>query len=148
MWAGENGGDADAIIDARGLKQISDTGAIGAMIDEVLAANPAIVEEYRAGKQKAFNSLVGQIMKAARGKANPQQDRPRRDCHDRDAVGLGHVLHRRMRRQRIVRAGAFHAVHGDQHGGRFGARAADDLNGFAHRRACRDHVVNDDDLAL
>ncbi len=73
MWAGENGGDADAIIDARGLKQISDTGAIGAMIDEVLAANPAIVEEYRAGKQKAFNSLVGQIMKAARGKANPQQ---------------------------------------------------------------------------
>ncbi|KAG1385203.1 hypothetical protein G6F59_017548 [Rhizopus arrhizus] len=74
--------------------------------------------------------------------------RQRRDCHDRDAVGLGHVLHRRMRRQRIVRAGAFHAVHGAQHGGRFGARAADDLNGFAHRRACRDHVVNDDDLAL
>ncbi|MCW0208613.1 MAG: Asp-tRNA(Asn)/Glu-tRNA(Gln) amidotransferase subunit GatB [Achromobacter sp.] len=73
MWAGENGGQPDAIIEARGLKQISDTGAIGAMIDEVLAANPAIVEEYRAGKQKAFNSLVGQIMKAARGKANPQQ---------------------------------------------------------------------------
>ena len=73
MWAGEHGGQPDAIIEARGLKQISDTGAIGAMIDEVLAANPAIVEEYRAGKQKAFNSLVGQIMKAARGKANPQQ---------------------------------------------------------------------------
>lgn len=73
MWAGENGGQPDAIIEARGLKQISDTGAIGAMIDEVLAANAAIVEEYRAGKQKAFNSLVGQIMKAARGKANPQQ---------------------------------------------------------------------------
>ncbi|WP_459616722.1 Asp-tRNA(Asn)/Glu-tRNA(Gln) amidotransferase subunit GatB [Bordetella sp. 2513F-2] len=73
MWAGEHGGDADAIIEARGLKQISDSGAIGAMIDEVLAANPAIVAEYRAGKQKAFNSLVGQIMKAARGKANPQQ---------------------------------------------------------------------------
>lgn len=73
MWAGENGGQPDAIIEARGLKQISDTGAIGAMIDEVLAANPAIVEEYRAGKQKAFNSLVGQIMKAARGKVNPQQ---------------------------------------------------------------------------
>ena len=69
MWAGENGGQPDAIIEARGLKQISDTGAIGAMIDEVLAANAAIVEEYRAGKQKAFNSLVGQIMKAARGKA-------------------------------------------------------------------------------
>ncbi|OZI31696.1 aspartyl/glutamyl-tRNA amidotransferase subunit B [Bordetella genomosp. 10] len=73
MWAGENGGQADAIIEARGLKQISDSGAIGAMVDEVLAANPAIVEEYRAGKQKAFNSLVGQIMKAAKGKANPQQ---------------------------------------------------------------------------
>ena len=55
MWAGENGGQPDAIIEARGLKQISDTGAIGAMIDEVLAANAAIVEEYRAGKQKAFN---------------------------------------------------------------------------------------------
>ena len=73
MWAGENGGDPDAIIEARGLKQISDSGAIGTMIDEVLAANPAIVDEFRAGKQKAFNSLVGQVMKAAKGKANPQQ---------------------------------------------------------------------------
>ena len=73
MWAGENNGDADAIIEAKGLKQISDTGAIGAMIDEVITANPAIVEEYRSGKQKAFNSLVGQVMKAAKGKANPAQ---------------------------------------------------------------------------
>ncbi len=73
MWTGESGGDPDAIIESRGLRQISDTGAIEAMIDEVLAANPAIVEEYRAGKQKAFNSLVGQVMKAAKGKANPQQ---------------------------------------------------------------------------
>ncbi|ARP88031.1 Asp-tRNA(Asn)/Glu-tRNA(Gln) amidotransferase subunit GatB [Bordetella genomosp. 9] len=73
MWEGEHGGQPDAIIEARGLKQISDTGAIGAMIDEVLAANPTVVDEYRAGKQKAFNSLVGQIMKAAKGKANPQQ---------------------------------------------------------------------------
>ena len=73
MWQGEQNGNPDAIIDAKGLKQISDTGAIGAMIDQVLAANPAIVEEYRAGKQKAFNSLVGQVMKAAKGKANPQQ---------------------------------------------------------------------------
>ncbi|MGB3742304.1 Asp-tRNA(Asn)/Glu-tRNA(Gln) amidotransferase subunit GatB [Castellaniella sp.] len=73
MWAGESAGNPDAIIEAKGLRQISDTGAIEAMIDEVLAAHPAIVEEYRAGKQKAFNSLVGQIMKAARGKANPQQ---------------------------------------------------------------------------
>jgi len=73
MWSGEHNGQPDAIIDARGLKQISDTGAIGTMIDDVLNANPAIVAEYRAGKQKAFNSLIGQIMKAAKGKANPQQ---------------------------------------------------------------------------
>jgi len=73
MWAGEQGGDPDTIIEAKGLKQISDTGAISAMIDEVLAAHPATIEEYRAGKQKAFNSLVGQVMKAAKGKANPQQ---------------------------------------------------------------------------
>ncbi|NYT59916.1 Asp-tRNA(Asn)/Glu-tRNA(Gln) amidotransferase subunit GatB [Alcaligenaceae bacterium] len=73
MWAGEHQGNPDAIIEARGLKQISDSGAIGAMIDDVLAAHPAIVEEFRAGKQKAFNSLVGQVMKAAKGKANPQQ---------------------------------------------------------------------------
>jgi aspartyl-tRNA(Asn)/glutamyl-tRNA(Gln) amidotransferase subunit B len=73
IWTGEQGGDADAIIEARGLKQISDSGAIGKMIDDVLAANPAIVAEYRAGKEKAFNSLVGQIMKAGKGKANPQQ---------------------------------------------------------------------------
>lgn len=73
MWAGENGADVDAIIEAKGLKQISDTGAISAMIDEVIAANQAIVDEYRAGKQKAFNSLVGQVMKAAKGKANPAQ---------------------------------------------------------------------------
>lgn len=73
MWAGEHNADVDAIIDAKGLKQISDSGAINKMIDEVLAANTAIVEEYRAGKQKAFNSLVGQVMKAAKGKANPAQ---------------------------------------------------------------------------
>ena len=73
MWAGEHGGQPDAIIEAKGLKQISDSGAIEGMIDSVLADNPAIVAEYRAGKQKAFNSLVGQIMKAAKGKANPQQ---------------------------------------------------------------------------
>ena len=73
MWSGEHGADSDAIIEARGLKQISDSGAIGAMVDEVLAAHPAIVEEYRAGKQKAFNSLVGQVMKLAKGKANPNK---------------------------------------------------------------------------
>lgn len=73
MWAGENGADVDAIIEAKGLKQISDTGAISKMIDDVLVANPAIVDEYRSGKEKAFNSLVGQVMKAAKGKANPAQ---------------------------------------------------------------------------
>jgi aspartyl-tRNA(Asn)/glutamyl-tRNA(Gln) amidotransferase subunit B len=73
MWAGEQGGDPDAIIAARGLTQISDEGAIGRIVDEVLAANPAIVAEVRAGREKAFNSLVGQVMKASKGKANPAQ---------------------------------------------------------------------------
>jgi len=72
LWKGE-GASADAIIEARGLKQISDAGAIEKLIDEVLAANPGPVAEFRAGKEKAFNSLVGQAMKATRGKANPQQ---------------------------------------------------------------------------
>ena len=72
LWKGE-GASADAIIEARGLKQISDAGAIEKLIDEVLAAHPGPVAEFRAGKEKAFNSLVGQAMKATRGKANPQQ---------------------------------------------------------------------------
>jgi len=72
LWKGE-GASADAIIEARGLKQISDAGAIEKIIDDVLAANPGPVAEFRAGKEKAFNSLVGQCMKATRGKANPQQ---------------------------------------------------------------------------
>ncbi|NWG87802.1 MAG: Asp-tRNA(Asn)/Glu-tRNA(Gln) amidotransferase subunit GatB, partial [Hydrogenophilaceae bacterium] len=71
MWAGE--GEADAIIEARGLKQMSDSGEIEKIIDEVLAANQKSVEEFRAGKDKAFNALVGQVMKASRGKANPAQ---------------------------------------------------------------------------
>ncbi len=72
LWAGD-GADADAVISARGWKQITDTGAIEALVDEVLAANQKSVEEYRAGKEKAFNALVGQAMKATKGKANPQQ---------------------------------------------------------------------------
>ena len=72
LWAGE-GVSADAVIEAKGLKQISDSGAIEAIVDAVLAANPVAVDEYRAGKQKAFQALVGQAMKATRGKANPQQ---------------------------------------------------------------------------
>ena len=64
---------ADRVIEAKGLKQISDTGALEKIVDEVLAANPKSVEEFRAGKEKAFNALVGQAMKATKGKANPQQ---------------------------------------------------------------------------
>jgi aspartyl-tRNA(Asn)/glutamyl-tRNA(Gln) amidotransferase subunit B len=71
MWAGE--GDADAVIEKRGLRQISDAGALEKLVDEVLAANERQVADYRSGKEKAFNSLVGQVMKASRGKANPAQ---------------------------------------------------------------------------
>jgi aspartyl-tRNA(Asn)/glutamyl-tRNA(Gln) amidotransferase subunit B len=63
----------DAIIDAKGLKQMNDTGALAKIVDSVLAANPKNVEEYRAGNAKALNALVGQIMKGSQGKANPQQ---------------------------------------------------------------------------
>jgi aspartyl-tRNA(Asn)/glutamyl-tRNA(Gln) amidotransferase subunit B len=72
LWNGD-GASADEIIEAQGLRQITDSGAIESLVDEVLAANQANVAEYRAGKEKAFNALVGQVMKAARGKANPQQ---------------------------------------------------------------------------
>ena len=75
MWD-ERATDLDAvdrIIESKGLKQISDTGALEAIIDQVLAANQKSVEEFRSGKEKAFNALIGQIMKATQGKANPQQ---------------------------------------------------------------------------
>jgi len=72
LWSRE-GATADAIIEARGLKQISDLSAIERIVDEVLAANQKSVEEFRAGKEKAFNALVGQAMRATKGKANPQQ---------------------------------------------------------------------------
>ena len=71
--AGNKISTVDQIIDAKGLKQISDSGAIEAIIDQVLAANQKSVEEFRSGKEKAFNALVGQIMKASQGKANPGQ---------------------------------------------------------------------------
>ena len=73
MWQGEHGGNADAIIAAKGLKQISDDGEIEKLIDQVLAAHPQQVADYHSGKEKAFNSLVGQVMKATKGKANPGQ---------------------------------------------------------------------------
>jgi len=71
MWAGE--GDADRVIEARGLKQITDSGAIEAIIDEIIANNPGQVEQYRSGKDKLFGFFVGQTMKATQGKANPAQ---------------------------------------------------------------------------
>lgn len=71
MWKG--GGDADAVIEARGLKQITDSSAIEPIIDEIIASNPGQVEQYRSGKEKLFGFFVGQVMKATQGKANPQQ---------------------------------------------------------------------------
>jgi len=71
MWAG--GGSADAIIASKGLKQITDTGAIERAIEEVMAKNPGQLAEYRAGKDKLFGFFVGQVMKATQGKANPAQ---------------------------------------------------------------------------
>ena len=72
LWNGE-GATADEVIERQGLKQITDSGAIETLVDAVLAANPGNVAEFKAGKEKAFNALVGQVMKAAKGKANPQQ---------------------------------------------------------------------------
>ena len=71
LW--EGAGEVDAIIETRGLRQMSDSGELERIIDEVLAANAKSVEEFRAGKDKAFNALVGQVMKASKGKANPGQ---------------------------------------------------------------------------
>jgi aspartyl-tRNA(Asn)/glutamyl-tRNA(Gln) amidotransferase subunit B len=71
LWT--DGGEVDAVIEAKGLKQMNDSGELDAIIDGVLAANAKSVEEYRAGKEKAFNALVGQVMKASKGKANPAQ---------------------------------------------------------------------------
>jgi aspartyl-tRNA(Asn)/glutamyl-tRNA(Gln) amidotransferase subunit B len=71
MWQGEGG--ADEIIEARGLRQITDSGAIETLIDEVIAANPEQVEQFRAGKEKVLGFFVGQVMKQSRGKANPGQ---------------------------------------------------------------------------
>ena len=71
IWSGE--GSADEIIERKGLKQISDSGTIEKIVDGVLAANAQQVADYKAGKEKAFNSLVGQVMKASQGKANPAQ---------------------------------------------------------------------------
>jgi aspartyl-tRNA(Asn)/glutamyl-tRNA(Gln) amidotransferase subunit B len=72
LWNGE-GATADTIIEAKGLKQVTDVSAIEPIIDEVIANNAKNVEEYRAGKEKAFNALVGQVMKASKGKASPAQ---------------------------------------------------------------------------
>ena len=75
MWEAKSASAAlaDEIIEAKGLKQISDSGALEKIVDEVLAANAKSVEEFKAGKEKAFNALIGQAMKATKGKANPAQ---------------------------------------------------------------------------
>jgi len=72
LWSGE-AGEVDAVIEAKGLKQMNDSGALEKIIDEVIAANADNVAQYKAGKEKAFNALVGQVMKASKGKANPGQ---------------------------------------------------------------------------
>ena len=71
--ASASAGIVDAIIERRGLRQISDAGVIETLVDQVIAANPAIVAEFRAGKERALNSLVGQVMKASKGKADPSR---------------------------------------------------------------------------
>jgi aspartyl-tRNA(Asn)/glutamyl-tRNA(Gln) amidotransferase subunit B len=82
LWSGESAAhesaaDAatrvDALIEAKGLKQMNDTGALEKIVDEVIAANAKNVAEFKAGNDKALNALVGQIMKGSKGKANPQQ---------------------------------------------------------------------------
>ncbi len=75
MWEAKSNDEnlADTVIEQKGLKQISDTGALEAIVDEVLAANAKSVEQYRAGKEAAINALIGQTMKASKGKANPAQ---------------------------------------------------------------------------
>ncbi len=72
LWAGQ-GSSVDALIEAKGLRQMNDSSALGAIVDAVIAANAKSVEEYRAGKDRAFNALVGQVMKASKGQANPAQ---------------------------------------------------------------------------
>ncbi|HWI84658.1 Asp-tRNA(Asn)/Glu-tRNA(Gln) amidotransferase subunit GatB [Ramlibacter sp.] len=71
LWTG--GGDVDAIVEAKGLRQMNDSGALETIVDQVIAANPDNVAQFKAGKDKAFNALVGQVMKASKGKANPAQ---------------------------------------------------------------------------
>jgi len=72
LWS-EGRGDVDAVIEAKGMKQMNDEGALEAIVAQVIATNAKSVDEYRAGKDKAFNALVGQVMKASKGQANPTQ---------------------------------------------------------------------------
>lgn len=72
LWSGE-AANVDAVIDAKGLKQISDSGTLEKIVDEVLAKSAAQITDYKAGKEKALMSIVGMVMKASQGKANPAQ---------------------------------------------------------------------------
>ncbi len=71
MWEGD--ADADAVIESQGLKQITDSSAIGAVVEQVIASNPGQVAEYKAGKHKLMGFFVGQVMQATKGQANPGQ---------------------------------------------------------------------------
>ena len=72
LWS-DPSADIDALIQSKGLKQVNDIGALEKLIDSIIAANPDNVTQFKAGKEKAFNSLIGQAMKASKGQANPQQ---------------------------------------------------------------------------
>ena len=72
LWEGENDGDVDAVIQSRGLTQITDTDAIAQAVNDVIAGFPEQAEQVRAGEEKVIGFLVGQVMKATSGKANPQ----------------------------------------------------------------------------
>ncbi|MCB1744674.1 MAG: Asp-tRNA(Asn)/Glu-tRNA(Gln) amidotransferase GatCAB subunit B, partial [Gammaproteobacteria bacterium] len=73
LWQSEDELDPDQVIEAQGLRQMTDSGEIEKLVDEIVAASPAQVEQYRSGKDKVFGYFVGQVMKATKGKANPQQ---------------------------------------------------------------------------
>ena len=73
LWHAGDSGNVDSVIEQRGLKQITDISAIETMVDDVIAGNPGQVEQFRSGKEKVIGFLVGQVMKASEGKANPQQ---------------------------------------------------------------------------
>ncbi len=122
MWAGE--GDPDAIIASKGLKQITDEGAIEKLVDEVIATNPAIVAEFRAGKDKAFNALVGKAMAATKGKANPAQVNADAEAQSWNLEADRHARRGDGRAGRHARAGSLRSTRSPPAAGRAGAAGA------------------------